>query len=113
MSDADAMQTMSPTPQTPASPPTMSARMPDGRYHVMDEQGNVLGKHNSVFSAARQIHEYYGPQDSAEEEAKEPKAEARAEGDTSNDGQGNSNKNGRQKTSRSKIPTPSKNRPQI
>lgn len=43
-----------------AQAPITSQRMPDGRYHVMDAGGQVLGMHNSPWSAARQMHEYYG-----------------------------------------------------
>lgn len=45
---------------TAVSQPVTIQRQPDGRHAVMDAQGNQLGQHNSVFSAARQIHEYYG-----------------------------------------------------
>lgn len=42
--------------------PVTIQRQKDGRHHVVDATGQTLGKHNSVFSAARQIHEYYGGQ---------------------------------------------------
>lgn len=42
-----------------AKPPVTIERQPDGRHHVLDAEGKTLGKHNSVFSAARQIHEYH------------------------------------------------------
>lgn len=44
-----------------AQHPVTIERQPDGRHHVMDASGQVLGKHNSVFSAARQVHEYHTP----------------------------------------------------
>ncbi len=46
-----------------AAPPVTIQRQKDGRHHVVDATGQVLGKHKSVFSAARQIHEYYGAED--------------------------------------------------
>lgn len=45
--------------QTP--PPVTIQRMPDGRHAVMSAQGTVLGLHKSPFSAARQVHDYFGP----------------------------------------------------
>lgn len=30
-----------------------------GQFHVIDSNGQVIGKHNSVWSAARQIHDYF------------------------------------------------------
>jgi hypothetical protein len=44
-----------------AKDPVRIERQADGRHHVMDAEGQVLGKHNSVFSAARQVHEYHTP----------------------------------------------------
>jgi hypothetical protein len=44
-----------------SSEPVTIQRMPDGRHHVLDAAGKTLGKHNSPFSAARQVHEYFGP----------------------------------------------------
>jgi hypothetical protein len=41
-----------------AKQPVTIQRQKDGRHHVMDGDGNVLGKHKSIWSAARQIHEY-------------------------------------------------------
>lgn len=57
-------------------------RMQDGRHAVIAD-GNVVGTHKSIWSAARQIHDYYpdGGSEQAGEEASEPKAEAEAEGD--------------------------------
>lgn len=55
-----------------------------GQFHVIDSNGQVIGKHNSVWSAARQIHDYFpdgGEEGSAQEEASEPASEAKAEGD--------------------------------
>lgn len=43
-----------------AKAPITITRQKDGRHHVIDAEGRVLGKHNSVFSAARQLHEYHG-----------------------------------------------------
>lgn len=43
-----------------AKAPVTIHRQKDGRHHVVDAEGQTLGKHNSVFSAARQVHEYYG-----------------------------------------------------
>lgn len=40
-------------------------RMPDGRFHVMTADGRVMGKHKSPWSAARQMHEYFGSTDQA------------------------------------------------
>lgn len=42
-----------------AKAPITIERQKDGRHHVLDAEGQVLGKHNSVFSAARQVHEYH------------------------------------------------------
>jgi len=39
--------------------PVSIQRQSDGRHHVMDAEGKVLGKHNSPWSAARQMHEYF------------------------------------------------------
>lgn len=52
-----------------ASPPVSIVRQQDGRHNVVDSSGQVLGKHNSVFSAARQIHEYFqtGPAEAVPE----------------------------------------------
>lgn len=47
-------------PVDTAAPVTIQ-RMPDGRHAVMSPQGSVLGMHNSPFSAARQVHDYFGP----------------------------------------------------
>lgn len=47
-------------PMEAAAPVTVQ-RMPDGRHAVMSPQGTVLGMHKSPFSAARQVHEYFGP----------------------------------------------------
>lgn len=47
-----------------AKDPVTIQRQSDGRHHVMDGDGQVLGKHNSVFSAARQVHEYHAPKKS-------------------------------------------------
>lgn len=41
-----------------AKAPVSIHRQPDGRHHVVDADGKVLGKHKSVWSAARQVHEY-------------------------------------------------------
>jgi hypothetical protein len=40
-------------------------RHPDGRHAVLDAAGNVLGLHNSLQSAQRQMGDYYEPQGSA------------------------------------------------
>lgn len=45
-----------------AQAPVTMQRMPDARYHVMDANGQVLGMHNTPWSAARQMHEYYSDQ---------------------------------------------------
>lgn len=63
-----------PMASQPATPPAQNAmapmeapapvtvqRMPDGRHAVMSPEGTVLGMHKSPFSAARQVHEYFGP----------------------------------------------------
>lgn len=42
-------------------PPVTIQRMPDGRHAVMSAEGTILGKHKSPFSAARQVHDYFGP----------------------------------------------------
>lgn len=44
-----------------ATPPVSIRRGKDGRHEVTDADGKVLGKHKSVFSAARQLHDYHGP----------------------------------------------------
>lgn len=35
-------------------------RQQDGRHAVMDAKGTILGLHNSPWSAARQMHDYFG-----------------------------------------------------
>jgi hypothetical protein len=50
--------------------------MADGRHAVMDATGAVMGMHKSPFSAARQIHEYYGPVQPVEPGDVEPAREA-------------------------------------
>lgn len=45
----------------PDPAPATIERMPDGRHAVKNAAGMVVGMHNSPFSAARQVHEYYGP----------------------------------------------------
>lgn len=43
-----------------ATMPVGIKRERDGRHTLTDADGNVLGRHNSVWSAARQLHDYYG-----------------------------------------------------
>lgn len=40
-------------------------QQPDGRHAVMNEQGQVVGLHNSLKSAQRQLEDYYTPQPEA------------------------------------------------
>jgi hypothetical protein len=62
-----------------AAMPVSIARQADGRHHVIAADGSVLGKHNSPWSAARQMHDYYqstssegaGGTDPAVEQARE------------------------------------------
>jgi hypothetical protein len=44
-----------------AQAPVTIQRQPDGRHAVMDAGGAVMGMHKSPFSAARQLHDYFGP----------------------------------------------------
>jgi hypothetical protein len=61
-----------------ANAPVTIERQTNGQHNVVDATGAVLGKHNSVFSAARQLHDYYGqggePQVGPKEATPEPKA---------------------------------------
>lgn len=61
-------------------------RQKDGRHAVMDSSGRVMGLHNSVWSAARQLHQYFGQGD-----------------DDADD-----NKNGQPKPNAPRTPTPSR-----
>ncbi len=45
-------------PETPTG--AYIQRNPDGRHAVMDQNGNLLGLHNSHQSALRQVGDYYG-----------------------------------------------------
>lgn len=42
-----------------AAQPVTIQRQPDGRHAVIGSDGTVLGQHKSIWSAARQIHEYH------------------------------------------------------
>lgn len=44
-----------------AKAPVRIERQADGRHAVMDATGKMLGLHKSPWSAARQMHDYYGP----------------------------------------------------
>jgi hypothetical protein len=43
-----------------ATAPVRIERQADGRHAVMDATGKLLGLHKSPWSAARQMHDYYG-----------------------------------------------------
>lgn len=58
-------------------PPVTIQRMPDGRHAVMSPEGNVLGLHKSPFSAARQVHDYFGPVVQGDTEPAKETAEAK------------------------------------
>lgn len=66
----------------PANPPApmVIQRMPDGRHAVMDGAGTVMGLHKSPFSAARQIHEYFGPVEPGDVEPAREQMEAKGVG---------------------------------
>lgn len=60
---------MAQVPGAPTGPPPAAhvqlVRHHDGRHAVLDGQGNILGLHNSLQSAQRQMGDYYEPQGSA------------------------------------------------
>lgn len=89
-----------------AAEPVTITRMKDGRHAVMGADGAVMGLHNSVFSAARQLHEYFGgaggnsgPQSMGADNA-DPAAKAAQAGTEST-------------LKKPEIPRPSKDRPSI
>jgi hypothetical protein len=74
-------------------------RLPDGRHAVMMD-GRVMGAHKSIWSAARQIHDYLQGDN----------VEGAGENDTSDEGEGSSDKNGRPMPDRPKRDAPVQDR---
>lgn len=68
---------MTAEPNELEQPPVTIQRLPDGRHAVMSPEGVVLGKHKSPFSAARQVHDYFGPVVSGDTEPAREVAEAK------------------------------------
>lgn len=61
--------------------PVKVERQSDGRHAVIGSNGQILGLHKSIWSAARQMHSYYGPTSAAAESATEKPAKAGTSGD--------------------------------
>lgn len=60
-----------------AKAPIVIERQPDGRHAVKDATGAVMGMHKSPFSAARQLHDYFGPVEQGDTEPAQEMAAAR------------------------------------
>lgn len=60
-----------------AQAPVTIQRQSDGRHAVMDATGAVMGMHKSPFSAARQLHDYFGPVEPGDTEPAQEVSEAK------------------------------------
>lgn len=85
-----------------AEAPVTIQRQQDGRHAVMDASGAVLGLHNSPWSAARQMHDYFNAVEPGDVEPAREEMEAKRVG-------------GKQGAimERPQIPKPPKGRPRI
>lgn len=63
-----------------AAEPVRIERQTDGRHAVIGSNGQIMGLHKSVWSAARQVHSYFGPAESEASAAEKP-AKAGTAGD--------------------------------